>query len=413
MTDLTQDQPRRFSPLLLIFLTVLIDLIGFGIVIPILPLYAKSPKFQADPLLIGQIIGIFSLAQFIFTPILGRWSDRIGRKPVLIASLLGTALSFVMMGLAGSLWMLFVARILDGISGGNISTAQAYIADVTKPEDRAKGMGLIGAAFGLGFIIGPFIGGELGHFGLSVPFYFAAAIAVLNALSIWLLLPETLTPEKRLQLERQGAARNPLTLIRESLSENRVRKLLLIYFLLTLAFATYQSIFALFAQVRFASTPRDIGRILAVVGLIAAVIQGGLIGKFAKRYGEKPLLIAGLMLMIVASIIMPTVQTVRWMMLVLGMLTIGSAMTSSLLPALISRITSSEKQGSTLGITQSAGSLARYFGPALGGTLFSSFDPNAPFILCAGLTVLTLLFSTTNLSSNHLPTASNTSSSRD
>src|SRR5947199_954125 len=181
------------SPLVVIFITVFIDLVGFGIVIPVLPFYAEGTKFGANPRMVGLLFASYSVMQLIFTPVLGRLSDRHGRRPILFFSLLGTSLGFFILGFATTLWMLFLGRVIDGVTGGNISTAQAYIADVTTKENRAKGMGLIGAAFGLGFIFGPAIGGILSRWGIHVPFFFAAALCFANAALLYFTLPETVT----------------------------------------------------------------------------------------------------------------------------------------------------------------------------------------------------------------------------
>ena len=183
------------SPLLVIFITVFIDLVGFGIVIPVLPFYVEGTKFNASPRAVGLLFASYSVMQLIFTPILGRLSDKYGRRPILFISLLGTSLGFLILGFATTVWMLFVGRIIDGITGGNISTAQAYIADITTPENRAKGMGMVGAAFGLGFIFGPAIGGVLSRWGIGVPFFFAAGLAFANAILLYFVLPETITPD--------------------------------------------------------------------------------------------------------------------------------------------------------------------------------------------------------------------------
>lgn len=392
-----QNRISRMSPLLLIFLTILIDLIGFGIVIPILPLYAESSKFNASPAVIGWLMGCYSLAQLIFTPLLGRWSDRIGRRPVLLLSMLGTSLGFLAMGLADSLWLLFAARIFDGITGGNISTAQAYIADVTPPEERARGMGLIGAGFGLGFILGPAIGGELSHFGLNAPFYFAAALALFNVISIYFLLPESLTSERRAQFRESAQTSSRFHELTEALHRPELRMLVLIYFVLTLAFATYQPTFSLFAKERYGYSPQQVGRLFVYFGLIAAVVQGGLIGRLTKQFGEKRLLIVGLVVMLISSALVGEVVSTTHLLIVVGLLTIGSALTSSLLPALISRRAAVERQGSTLGVTQSVGSLARFIGPAWGFTMLGAFGLAAPFWLSASLAAIALVLSLASL----------------
>src|SRR5882724_1852461 len=212
------------SSLLLIFTTVFIDLIGFGIVIPVLPIYAE--KFHASPLTIGFLLASFSLFQFFATPVLGRLSDKYGRRPILFLSLAGTSVAFLTMGLATSLWLLFAARILDGITGGNISTAQAYIADITTPENRAKGLGMIGAAFGLGFIVGPALGGLLSDFSYTAPFFFASALAAANAILLYFRLPETVKRDR--SFTANAIARKPWDIFgASSASDSGVRIILL------------------------------------------------------------------------------------------------------------------------------------------------------------------------------------------
>ncbi|HEY7544928.1 MAG TPA: MFS transporter, partial [Blastocatellia bacterium] len=233
---------RKRSPLAIIFITIFIDLVGFGIVIPVLPLYAK--EFQASETVIGLLLGVFSAMQFIFAPILGKLSDRVGRRPVLMFSLIGTSIGFLTMGLANALWMLFLGRIIDGITGGNISTAQAYIADVTPPDERSKGMGLIGAAFGLGFIVGPAIGGVMSHISPAAPFYFAAALAAANATALYFLLPESLSADSRNRAQSRPS-------IIKFVSETggwQLRAAMTTYFFATVAFAMLTATFALFTN---------------------------------------------------------------------------------------------------------------------------------------------------------------------
>lgn len=381
----SRNKAGGIPPILLIFLTIFISLVGFGIVIPILPLYAQSEKFQASPAVIGWLIGSFSLAQFIFTPILGRWSDRIGRRPILLCSQIGTAISFIILGAAGSLPILFFGRILDGVTGGSISTAQAYIADISKPEDRAKSMGLIGAAFGLGFILGPAIGGALSRFGISVPFYFAAAIALVNGIFIYFFLPESLSPEKRKEQPSESIAQ----VTRETLSNPQLRMPILIYFILTLAFGASQSNFPLFANVRYNYTGEQIGYLLAVGGVIAAIVQGGLLGSLTRKFGDRNIALSGMLILLASCIYMVWATSLPKLLIALGAMSIGSSLTSSLLPALISKRTLPHRQGSVLGVSQSAASLARFLGPAFGGMLFGVSGPVAPFILCAVLSAIT------------------------
>lgn len=385
-----QGRGGKTSPLLLIFLTVFIDLIGFGIVIPILPIYAKSPTFHASPTAIGLLMGSYSLAQFFCTPLLGSISDRVGRRPVLIFSVLGTSLAFLTMGLAGSFWVLLAARTFDGVTGGNIGTAQAYIADVTRPEERAKGMGLIGAAFGLGFIFGPAIGGVLSHnFGLSSPFYFSAVLALVNAILIYFLLPESLTEKQHGAIHLSAHFRR----IWHAVRRPELSRLVLIFFVATLAFGTYQSTFALFAEAQYGYTPDRLGYLFAYAGIIGVIVQGGLVGRLVKYVAEGVLMVVGFVILAVTFFAIPFTHTLTPLLVVLGLMSVGSALASNLLPAQISRRAGSAEQGSVLGITQSAGSLARFIGPVWGGLLLNHFTPGAPFIACGVLALLALALS--------------------
>src|SRR5881394_2648303 len=275
------------SPLLVIFVTVFIDLIGFGIVIPVLPYYAEGTRFGATPREVGLLFASYSVMQLVFAPVLGRLSDKYGRRPVLLVSLLGTSLGFLILGFATTLWMLFLGRIIDGISGGNISTAQAYIADVTTEEDRAKGMGLIGAAFGLGFVLGPAIGGVLSRWGINVPFLFAGGLALANAVLLYLALPETVTADH--PARASAASGRGWGQLMTSLRNPRLSVVLTIYFLSIVAFSIMTATFSLFMMFRLGYDAFHNGWVFAFVGIISAAVQGGLIGKLVKRFGE-PLL---------------------------------------------------------------------------------------------------------------------------
>jgi DHA1 family tetracycline resistance protein-like MFS transporter len=290
------------SPLLVIFVTVFIDLVGFGIVIPVLPFYVEGTKFNASPRVVGLLFASYSIMQLIFTPILGRWSDRYGRRPILFFSLLGTSLGFFILGFATTLWMLFAGRIIDGITGGNISTAQAYIADVTTEENRAKGMGLIGAAFGMGFIFGPAIGGILSRWGTHVPFLFAGALALANAVLLYFVLPETVTPDHP---ARQSAATGRWSQLLRAMRQSRLAFVLAIYFLFITAFSIMTSTFGLFTLYRFGFDAHDTGWIFAFVGVVGAIIQGGLIGRLVKTFGELPLVVAGALLFATSLLVIP------------------------------------------------------------------------------------------------------------
>ncbi len=361
------------SPLLVIFITIFIDLIGFGIVIPVLPFYVESSKFNATPRSVGLLFASYSVMQLIFSPILGRLSDKYGRRPVLFFSLLGTSLGFLVMGFATTLWMLFAGRILDGITGGNISTAQAYIADITAPEERAKGMGIVGAAFGLGFIFGPPIGGIMSRWGISVPFIFAAGLAFANAILLYFTLPETVTPDHP---ARARTTESRWALMMRSIKQTRLAFVLLIYFLFVVAFSIMTTTFALYTMYRFGYDAQHNGYLFLFIGTIAAIVQGTLIGKLVKRFGELPLVVAGALMFTVSLFIVPFVGPqaggLAALLMITCVLAIGNSLATPALTSLSSKSVSRGEQGSVLGVTQSAASLARVVGPLLSAFLIYS-----------------------------------------
>jgi DHA1 family tetracycline resistance protein-like MFS transporter len=360
------------SPLLVIFITVFIDLVGFGIVIPVLPYYVEGTRFNASPRMVGLLFASYSVMQLIFTPLLGRLSDRYGRRPVLLFSLLGTSLGFLILGFATTLWMLFLGRIIDGITGGNISTAQAYIADVTTKEERAKGMGLIGAAFGLGFTFGPAIGGVLSRWGISVPFIFAGALALANAVLLYFTLPETVTPEHP---ARASAAAGRWTQLLDALRQPRLSFVLVIHFLFVVAFSMMTASFALFTMYRFGYDPAHNGYIFMYVGFIGALIQGGLIGRLAKRYGELPLVIVGAFCFALSLVAIPLTHPGLGLvaLLVVGALFgLGNSLATPSLQTLASKSAGAGEQGGVLGVVQSVASLARAVGPTISAWLIYS-----------------------------------------
>ena len=267
------------SPLLVIFVTVFINLLGFGIIIPLLPFYAEH--FGASALIVGLLSTSFSLMQFLFAPFWGRLSDRIGRRPVILIGLIGSALWYSLFALATSLTMLFVARCLAGIAGANIPTAQAFIADITTKENRARGMGMIGAAFGLGFVFGPAIGGFLSHWGYAAPAWFAAAISFANFVAALFLLPESRSASD----DREQAGR--LEAFRRALVRPHLPLVLLVYFLVLVAFSSFEATFALFSERQFGFTSTTIGYMFAWIGVVLATVQGALVGRVAKRVGEQ------------------------------------------------------------------------------------------------------------------------------
>jgi DHA1 family tetracycline resistance protein-like MFS transporter len=365
------------SPLVVIFTTVFIDLVGFGIVIPVLPFYAEGTRFNATPRTVGFLFASYSIMQLIFSPILGRLSDKYGRRPVLLISIIGTGIGFLILGFATTLWMLFVGRILDGITGGNISTAQAYIADITTKEDRAKGMGLLGAAFGLGFIFGPAIGGILSRWGVAVPFLFAAGLCFANALLLYFTLPETVTPDHPARVSAAGG--RGLSQLVESLTQPRLGFVLIIYFLFIVAFSIMTTSFSLYTMFRFGYDAQHNGYLFAYVGLIAVIIQGGLIGRLVKRFGELPLVIVGALFFAASLFAVPFVGPASGGLLALliggGIFSLGNSLSTPSLTSLASKSVGPGEQGSVLGVTQSVASLARAVGPALAAILIHSATP--------------------------------------
>lgn len=358
---------NRRAQLGIIFLTILIDMIGFGIVIPVLPIYAES--FGATAWQNGLLVASFSFAQFLAAPLWGKLSDRVGRKPVLFVSILATAAGFVLMGLANSLAMLFAARVLAGVAGGNIGTAQAYVADITTPADRAKAMGLIGAAFGLGFVFGPAIGGVMSEFfGLHAPFLLAAAMAFVNAVLVLVRLPESLPPERRGRDRRESI----FDVFRHA--DGRVyATATATYFCLIAGFSMMTTVYALFLLHRFGLDAIHTGGLLAMVGLIGAVVQGGLIGRLVRRFGEARLATAGAVTLAAGLFALPLAPSVAWLMLASAIIAVGNSLLMPTLTGIASQSVSENWQGRALGLLQSAGSLARWIGPALAGLLLS-FD---------------------------------------
>ncbi len=356
------------SPLFIIFLVVFIDLVGFGIVIPILPYYAKT--YGASATMLGWLMTSYSAMQFIFAPIWGRLSDRIGRRPVLLGSMAGIALSMVILGLAPSLLWLFIGRAFAGICGANISTATAYIADVTSEKDRAKGMGLIGAAFGLGFIFGPAIGGVLSRFGYSVPMFAAAALSLANIVFAYFKLAEPPgTQELRAQHRDRRFDRNA---IRETMGDPRTRMAVLLFFIATVAITQMEVTFALFMQARYGFEAQGTGWLLAFMGIIMVVVQGGLIGRLSNRFGEARLILAGTIMMAIALVLMAQALHLSGLMIGVAVLGLGNGITNPSLMSLASHGAVPERRGATMGVYQSAGSLARVVGPPWPGSCMTS-----------------------------------------
>jgi DHA1 family tetracycline resistance protein-like MFS transporter len=367
-------------PLLIIFLTIFVNLVGFGIIIPLLPFYAET--FGASPIVIGLLFGIFSLCQLVAAPALGDLSDRYGRRPILIFSLVGTVISFVMLALAHSIAMLFAARIVDGLSGGNISTARAYVADVTEPKDRARAYGLIGAAFGLGFILGPALSGVLAGVSYTAPIWAAAAITLVAAVMAWLWLPETVH-------RTHAGAGNPFRYLPELLRRPLVRRVLTIDFIYWFAFAIFQTTFSLFAARRFAFDAARTGYFFAGFGLLGAVVQGGLIRPVVKRLGDKPTLLLGLGFGVFGLVATALAHSVMMFGLALIPVALGIGFGHPAMSSLVSLVARGDEQGRVQGAASAVESLGRTVGPVWGSASLQHFGEAMPYISAAGFLLLT------------------------
>lgn len=363
------------SPLVVLFVTVFIDLIGFGIVLPLLPFYAQH--FGANALLVGLLSTSFSLMQLLFAPVWGRLSDLVGRRPVILVGLLGSSISYLTFALAPSLTILFLSRILAGIAGANISTAQAYIADSTQPENRAKGMGLIGAAYGLGFTVGPAMGGILSQYGYAVPAFLASALALANFGAAWWLLPESRNPSEVTYRIERGLNWQRL---RTGIQHPELGVFLILFFIATFAFANLEATFALMTARKFGFDARANGYLFAYIGVLITVVQGGLTGRLAKRFGERRLISVGLFCMIFGLGLLPYSLGLKSLLLVLVVLVGGQGSTNPSISSLISQSASTEDQGGILGVAQSLASLARILGPIWGGFTFDALGFQYPYL---------------------------------
>jgi len=369
-------------PLLIIFLTIFVNLVGFGIIVPLLPYYAET--FGASPLVIGMLFGVFSLCQLFAAPILGDWSDRYGRRPVLIFSLAGTVVSFVMLALAHSIAMLFVARIIDGLSGGNISTARAYVADITAPKDRARAYGVIGAAFGLGFIVGPALSAVAAQISYTAPIWAAAAITVIAMVMAWLWLPET--------VHRAHAGTGmPFRNLAEMLRRTKLRQILVIDFVYWFAFSIFQTTFAMFAARRFGFGVSQTGYFFAAFGVLGAAIQGFLIRPVVHRFGDKSTFILGLACGAVGLVAATLTHSASLFALTLVPLALGIGFGHPTMASLVSRAARGDEQGRVQGAASAIESLGRTVGPVWGSASLQRFGEAMPYLSAAGCLIITLL----------------------
>ncbi len=381
---------KLFSVILVVF----IDLLGFSLILPLLPYFAKT--FQADSFTTGLLVASYAVAQLIGAPLLGRLSDRFGRRPILLVSVFGTFLGFLLLGFANALWMLFVSRIIDGLTGGNLSIAQAYITDVTDAKSRSQGLGMIGAAFGFGFIIGPVAGGLLSQWGYAVPAFAAAVLSLANLVLIYAWLPESLTVEMR--EARGGSAKRPpvtfgalLTALKRPFSGS----LLVTRFFFGLAFAILQTIFSLYALLKFNLNARDTGLVLAYIGVLAVITQGFLVGRISNKIREDILIVICVGVMSITLLGWGFAPSLPILLVILAPNAVAGGMLNTLLSSTLTKAVEPHEIGGILGLSASIESSTRIIAPALAGFLLQQVGYWAPGlvagIIMAGLFVYVMV----------------------
>jgi len=376
-----------------IFIIVFIDLLGFGLILPLLPFYAD--EFGATPFLVGLLTAIYAAAQLVGAPLLGRLSDRFGRKPILLISIFGTFLGFLLFGFAVPvgqklavllgvpinimiLAVLFFSRALDGFTGGNISVAQAYITDVTTEENRAKGLGLVGAAFGLGFVFGPAMGGFLSSFGFAVPAFAAAGLSAINLVMVTIWLPESLSREDR---DASALVKRPkvnLNALFQALRRPKVGPILSVTFLYGLAFAIFSTMFSLFSQYKLDLDARQTGYVLAYVGILIALVQGVGVGPISKRFPDRWIILTTTIIMAISLLIWAFTGSIVLLLIILIPLAGTSGVLNTVLRSSLTKVVDMEEVGGILGISASFESLTRVIAPSLGGILLGSLGTWAP-----------------------------------
>ena len=383
---------KNRSGLVLIFLTVFIDLLGFGILIPILPSFSVK-ELHIDETAIGIAIALYSFVQFLFNPILGKMSDKYGRKPVIVVCLFLNAMGYIVFSFTHSYILLLTSRVIAGIGGSSIGVAQAYIADVTTRENRSKGMGLIGAAFGLGFVFGPLIGGLLSEFGYAVTGYAAAGFSLLAFILTIFYLPESLKKDQNIDQTQNQIRRKifDFAAMKKILQKPDLAVLILLFFILTFSFANIYGTFALLGLKVYGFTDMQNGYMFGIVGLTSAIVQGGLIGRINKIMSKKLILMIGSLIIMVALAMIPYAGSFLGLAIVSVVLSYGTGTFQPTVLSLISEVTSESEQGITLGINQSLSSFARVLGPLWGGFAFEYLGYPFPFLTGAVFTFIIFL----------------------
>lgn len=377
---------KKLSPLLIVFFTVFLDLLGFGILIPLLTYVGKD--YNASSIEIGLLMASYSTAQFVFAPIWGRLSDRVGRRPIMLISLIGSTVGYFIFAFAQSLSWLFVARLIAGCAAANISTAQAIVADCLPPEQRTKGMGMVGAAIGLGFVLGPALAGLLvTDHNYTLPFTVAAFLSGIDFVWAFFLLPETLHYRNDRHLDER---RFSIQRLYEALRVPNIPRLLSVSLLYCIAFSAMESTFALYGMQMFGMTARQNSAILFLVGIIMVLVQGGIIRPASRRFGDRNLLVFGIGGVMAGLACMGMSTSMNGLSLSVTVMAVASGFAAPAIASLISQLSADEVQGGILGLHQSMSSLGRILGPILGTVLFQMASPRAPFFACAVLVLAAL-----------------------
>ena len=377
----------------IIWTTVALDLVGFGIVVPILGRYAE--RFGASGLQVGLMFASFSVAQMVFAPILGRISDKVGRKPVIVFSLIGTAVGSFVTGAAGALWVLFLGRILDGASGASVAVAQGAVADIAPPEQRARLMGMLGAAFGVGFVVGPALGGLAALGGPHVPFYLAGSIAAVNAVAAMIRLPETKPDTSHItEKSQRGSALSPA-----------LKRFALVGFLSMLGFAGFEATFSIWGEKQFGFTEGSASLVFVFVGVTLVAVQGGLIGPLTQRLGSRKLLRIGLSLVAVGLLLLGVTTTWPMLFVALFLLSLGQGISGPSGSALVAELAPVERRGEAIGYQQSTAAFGRVAGPVMAGALFDHIGISAPFLV-SGLLILCAVGSVWSITRSAITAAS-------
>ncbi len=373
------------SPILVIVMTLFIDATGFGIIIPLLPFYAET--FQAGSAALGILIASFSLMQFIFSPIIGRISDNVGRKPVLIISILTSVTSFVLFAIADSFFTLLLSRIVAGLAT-ETAVAQAYIADITSEKERASGIGKVGAAHGAGFIIGPAIGGFLSVYGFSVPGFAAVFLTLVNLLFVLFFLPESLDEKSSRLLLSPGSTSSFFHRLLAAFAKPLIGSVLMIFFIVFLSFSAIPVIVPLLGVAFFGFGSVEMSYFFMYIGAVQIILQGVVIGRLTKKFGEEKLIAFGPLVMMLGIFLMPLIPNIAIFMLSLTMIASGSGIMRTVVPSFISRITPADEQGGTLGVANSVASIATVPGPLIGGSLFEFAGIAAPYFASASMLIV-------------------------